>query len=84
MARQLPRCSFCGKSADAVERLIAGPGVFICDACVAQCVEVLDGNMTPGAVRPAPSRPAPLTRLRVRLGGWFGLLLSGGGAPASG
>ena len=77
MAGQLPRCSFCGTSADAVERLIAGPGVFICDACVAQCVEVLEGNMT-------PSRPAPLTRLRGRLSAWFGLLLSGGGAPASG
>lgn len=73
MTRQLPRCSFCEKSADALERLIAGPGVYICAACVAQCVEVLEG-MTPGAVRPAPGRPAPLRRLRGRLGGLFGLL----------
>ena len=28
------RCSFCGKSQSAVQRLIAGPGVYICDECV--------------------------------------------------
>ncbi|MDU3117700.1 MAG: ClpX C4-type zinc finger protein, partial [Finegoldia magna] len=28
------KCSFCGKSQDEVRKLIAGPGVFICDECV--------------------------------------------------
>ncbi|PYQ62716.1 MAG: hypothetical protein DMF58_00990, partial [Acidobacteria bacterium] len=28
------RCSFCNKSEDEVEKLIAGPNVYICDACV--------------------------------------------------
>jgi ATP-dependent Clp protease ATP-binding subunit ClpX len=34
-------CSFCGKSKDAVRKLIAGPGVYICDDCVALCDEIL-------------------------------------------
>ena len=39
------RCSFCGKNADQVERLIAGRGVYICNDCVELCVQVLDdGN----------------------------------------
>ena len=35
-------CSFCGKSADIARRLIAGPGVFICDECVIVCKKILD------------------------------------------
>ena len=35
------RCSFCGKGKDRVRRLVAGPGVFICDQCVRLCNEVL-------------------------------------------
>jgi ATP-dependent Clp protease ATP-binding subunit ClpX len=35
-------CSFCGKSADVAKRLIAGPGVFICDECVHVCKKILD------------------------------------------
>ena len=35
-------CSFCGKSADVARRLIAGPGVFICDECVHVCKKILD------------------------------------------
>jgi ATP-dependent Clp protease ATP-binding subunit ClpX len=34
-------CSFCGKSQDEVERLIAGPDVFICNECVALCDEII-------------------------------------------
>ncbi|MGM0432340.1 MAG: ATP-dependent protease ATP-binding subunit ClpX [Spirochaetota bacterium] len=34
-------CSFCGKSADMVNRLIAGPGVYICDECVKVCDNIL-------------------------------------------
>ena len=37
------KCSFCGKSQDAVRKLIAGPtGVYICDECVEICVDILD------------------------------------------
>ncbi len=35
-------CSFCGKSADYARRLIAGPGVYICDECVNVCKRILD------------------------------------------
>src|SRR5712691_1450135 len=35
------RCSFCGKGKDKVRRLVAGPGVFICDQCIELCNEVL-------------------------------------------
>src|SRR5512138_600065 len=35
-------CSFCGKSHAEVKKLIAGPGVYICDNCVVLCKQVLD------------------------------------------
>lgn len=35
------RCSFCGKSEDKVKKLVAGPGVFICDQCVALCNQII-------------------------------------------
>ena len=35
------RCSFCGKRETQVERLIAGPGVYICSDCVQACTELL-------------------------------------------
>ncbi|MCF7929197.1 MAG: ATP-dependent Clp protease ATP-binding subunit ClpX [Spirochaetales bacterium] len=35
-------CSFCGKNADMVRRLIVGPGVYICDQCVHACVRILE------------------------------------------
>ncbi len=37
------RCSFCGKTQDTVEKLIAGPGVFICDECVDLCLQIIEG-----------------------------------------
>ncbi len=35
------RCSFCGKSQDKVVRLVAGPGVFICNECVDLCNQII-------------------------------------------
>jgi ATP-dependent Clp protease ATP-binding subunit ClpX len=37
----LPSCSFCGKNASEVKKLIAGPGTYICNECVSLCTEVL-------------------------------------------
>ena len=39
---QTPRCSFCGKDANMVERLVAGPGVYICNECVELCNSILE------------------------------------------
>ena len=36
------RCSFCGKPQEAVKKIIAGPGVFICDECVSLCTDIID------------------------------------------
>ena len=41
------RCSFCGKHQDQVRRLIAGPGVYICNECVQLCMGILDDNYEP-------------------------------------
>jgi ClpX C4-type zinc finger len=46
--RRITRCSFCGKSQDEVKKLIAGPGVYICDKCVDLCNEVLAKADGPG------------------------------------
>ena len=59
------KCSFCGKSQEQVRKLIAGPGVYICDECVELCNEILDEELfdssTTGAQPPMP-RPAPATQ----------------------
>ncbi|MBO0868698.1 MAG: hypothetical protein J2P15_09055 [Micromonosporaceae bacterium] len=48
-------CSFCGTPEHQVEKIIAGPGVYICDACVELCSEILaEVRGTPSG---APSRP---------------------------
>jgi len=39
------RCSFCGKTQDQVERLIAGPGVYICNECIELCEDILMDEM---------------------------------------
>jgi DNA-binding NarL/FixJ family response regulator len=38
----IPKCSFCGKSQKAVEKIIAGPGVYICNECIELCNEILE------------------------------------------
>ena len=36
------KCSFCGKSQDSVKKIIAGPGVYICDECISLCKNIVD------------------------------------------
>src|SRR6201989_209618 len=44
-------CSFCGKSQRQVKKLIAGPGVYICDECIDLCNEIIDDELTtPGSL----------------------------------
>ncbi|MBE5789909.1 MAG: ATP-dependent Clp protease ATP-binding subunit ClpX [Clostridiales bacterium] len=49
--RQGPRCSFCGKDQRMVERLIAGPNVYICNECIALCNGILEEEKETGAER---------------------------------
>jgi ClpX C4-type zinc finger len=42
------QCSFCRKTDAEVAKLIGGPGVYICDACVGLCNRILAGQPTPG------------------------------------
>jgi len=59
-------CSFCGRGAADVSKLVAGPRVFICDACVAEAARIMSD---PGAGHPAnPQSPGIWRRVR----GWFG------------
>jgi ATP-dependent Clp protease ATP-binding subunit ClpX len=50
------KCSFCGKSQEQVRKLIAGPGVYICDECVDLCNEILDEELFDSGNVPNPGR----------------------------
>ena len=42
----LLKCSFCGKSQKQVKKLIAGPGVYICDECIELCNEIIEEELS--------------------------------------
>ena len=65
------RCSFCGKSEHEVQKLVAGPRVFICDACVAICADVLENG--PPLAKGGKTQ-GRLPGVGERLGDWFGRL----------
>ncbi len=50
------KCSFCGKSQEQVRKLIAGPGVYICDECVELCNEILEEELMPANRTNNPSK----------------------------
>ncbi|GAA1484408.1 ATP-dependent Clp protease ATP-binding subunit ClpX [Brachybacterium fresconis] len=52
------KCSFCGKSQKQVERLISGPGVYICEECIELCNEIIAEEIQ--AAQPASEEQAPL------------------------
>src|SRR5437868_1729890 len=67
-------CSFCGKSHAEVKKLIAGPGVYICDNCVVLCKQVLDKELAAQARKHKPrinvAKPAEIKRqLALRCAG---------------
>jgi ATP-dependent Clp protease ATP-binding subunit ClpX len=66
------RCSFCGKGKDKVRRLVAGPGVFICDQCVQLCSEVLQSDAQRGDLSIGPDSEVAevlLDELRINAAG---------------
>ena len=63
------RCSFCGKDRESVAKLIAGPGVYICNECVDLCTEIIALDIKP-EMRPRHELPddellASLTRAQT-------------------
>jgi ATP-dependent Clp protease ATP-binding subunit ClpX len=62
------KCSFCGKSQEQVRKLIAGPGVYICDECVDLCNEILDEELFDSSAtvsQPVPRREQAPERRRT-------------------
>ncbi len=61
------KCSFCGKSQEQVRKLIAGPGVYVCDECVDLCNEILDEELfdsNSSSTSPVPRREQAPERRR--------------------
>ncbi|GLC31459.1 ATP-dependent Clp protease ATP-binding subunit ClpX [Clostridium omnivorum] len=54
------KCSFCGKSQDQVRRLIAGPGVYICDECIELCSEIIVDEFDDNVQVDVGSLPKPV------------------------
>ncbi len=53
------KCTFCGKTQDEVRRLVAGPGVYICDECVELCREIIDEEFREAAKFELKDIPKP-------------------------
>jgi ATP-dependent Clp protease ATP-binding subunit ClpX len=53
-------CSFCGKSQRQVKKLIAGPGVYICDECIDLCNEIIDEELTAPSSLDLDNLPRPM------------------------
>ncbi len=55
----LLKCSFCGKSQKQVKKLIAGPGVYICDECIDLCNEIIEEELSEGSEVSLDELPKP-------------------------
>jgi len=55
----LLKCSFCGKSQKQVKKLIAGPGVYICDECIDLCNEIIEEELNEGSEVSLEELPKP-------------------------
>ena len=55
----LLKCSFCGKSQKQVKKLIAGPGVYICDECIDLCNEIIEEELAEGTELSLGELPKP-------------------------
>ena len=56
---ELLKCSFCGKTQKQVKKLIAGPGVYICDECIDLCNEIIDEELSEPADLSVGELPTP-------------------------
>jgi ATP-dependent Clp protease ATP-binding subunit ClpX len=53
------KCSFCGKAQEQVKKLIAGPGVYICDECIELCNEIIDEELNEEVNLDLTNNPKP-------------------------
>ncbi|GMA54597.1 hypothetical protein GCM10025857_59540 [Alicyclobacillus contaminans] len=53
------RCSFCGKTQEEVRKIVAGPGVYICDECIDLCKDIIDEEFYDDAEREFTEVPTP-------------------------
>ncbi|KRN18758.1 ATP-dependent Clp protease ATP-binding subunit ClpX [Lacticaseibacillus camelliae] len=58
-------CSFCGKSQDQVKKIVAGPGVYICNECIDLCKEIIDEEFKQDAADNMLEVPKPVEILKV-------------------
>lgn len=58
-------CSFCGKSQDQVKKIVAGPGVYICNECIDLCKEIIDEEFKDEAVNDLLEVPKPREILAI-------------------
>lgn len=58
--KQSERCSFCGKSGDLVQKIIAGPAVAICDECIEMCQKMLQDDLSPAEITELAHLPTPI------------------------
>ena len=56
---ELLKCSFCGKSQKQVKKLIAGPGVYICDECIDLCNEIIEEELSESTEVSFDNLPSP-------------------------
>lgn len=59
------RCSFCGKAQEEVKKIVAGPGVYICDECIELCKDIIDEEFYEEAIREFMEVPKPQEILNV-------------------
>ena len=59
------RCSFCNKARAEVQKLVAGPTVFICDECVQVCTEIIAREKESMTVDQPPPGPTPADTTRI-------------------
>jgi len=57
------RCSFCGKKEPQVRRILAGPGVYICNECVYLCLEMLNEDQIENKAGPSAALKAEIRHL---------------------
>jgi len=57
--KSLPKCNFCGKTQEQVKKLIAGPGVYICNECIELCNEIIEEEFTDEMETDLESIPKP-------------------------